>query len=47
MFSVEPGLYDTARGIGINPSDTLLVTEKGGVLMSRVPFSRAWSFLSL
>ena len=47
MFSVEPGLYDTARGIGINPSDTLLVTEHGGVLMSRVPFSREWSFLSL
>ena len=47
MFSVEPGLYDTARGIGINPSDTLLVTEQGGVLMSRVPFSRSWSFLTL
>ncbi len=47
MFSVEPGLYDTARGLGINPSDTILVTEKGGVLMSRVPFSREWSFLTL
>jgi Xaa-Pro dipeptidase len=47
MFSVEPGLYDTARGIGINPSDTILVTEKGGVLMSRLPFSREWSFLTL
>ena len=47
MFSVEPGLYDTARGIGVNPSDTLLVTPAGGVLMSRVPFSRTWSFLAL
>ena len=47
MFSVEPGLYDTQRGLGINPSDTILVTEKGGVLMSRVPFSREWSFLTL
>lgn len=47
LFSVEPGLYDTARGIGVNPSDTILVTDRGGVLMSRVPFSREWSFLSL
>jgi len=47
LFSVEPGLYDTAHGLGINPSDTVLVTEKGGVLMSRVPFSRDWSFLTL
>ena len=46
-FSVEPGLYDSENGIGINPSDNLLVTKKGGVLMSRVPFSREWSFLKL
>ena len=46
-FSVEPGLYDEAGGFGINPSDNLLVTEKGSVLMSRVPFSKEWSFLEL
>jgi len=44
-FSVEPGLYDSQNGIGINPSDNLLVTKNGGVLMSSVPFSREWSFL--
>jgi Xaa-Pro aminopeptidase len=47
MFSVEPGLYDAERGIGVNPSDMLLVTSNGSVLMSRVPFSREWSFLTL
>ena len=40
MFSVEPGLYDSKNGIGINPSDNLLVTNKGSVLMSRVPFTK-------
>ncbi|MCP4709489.1 MAG: aminopeptidase P family protein [Planctomycetes bacterium] len=46
-FSVEPGLYDSEAGIGVNPSDNLLVTKKGGVLMSCVPYSREWSFLRL
>ena len=46
-FSVEPGLYDSERGIGVNPSDKLLVTSDKSVLMSRVPFSREWSFLKL
>ncbi len=44
-FSVEPGLYDEANGIGINPSDRLLVQKDGAVLMSRIPFSREWSYL--
>ncbi len=44
-FSVEPGLYDATRGIGINPSDRLLVTRDRGVLMSSVPFSKEWSYL--
>ena len=44
-FSVEPGLYDAQRGIGINPSDRLLVTKERGVLMSSIPFSKEWSFL--
>jgi Xaa-Pro aminopeptidase len=46
-FSVEPGLYDAANGIGVNPSDRLLVLKDRAVLMSRVPFSREWSFLKL
>lgn len=47
MFSVEPGLYDSQKGIGINPSDNLLITKTGAVLMSRVPFSKEWSYLTL
>jgi Xaa-Pro aminopeptidase len=47
MFSVEPGLYDEQNGIGINPSDNLLITKDGAVLMSRVPFSKEWSYLEL
>lgn len=47
MFSVEPGLMDPSQGVGINPSDNLLVTSKGSVLMTRVPFSREWSYLTL
>jgi Xaa-Pro aminopeptidase len=46
-FSVEPGLYDSEKGIGVNPSDKLLVLKDKAVLMSRVPFSREWSFLTL
>ena len=46
-FSVEPGLFDPERGIGVNPSDKLLVLKDKSVLMSRVPFSREWSFLTL
>ena len=47
MFSVEPGLMDPATGVGINPSDNLLVTGDGSVLMTRVPFSKEWSYLTL
>jgi len=47
MFSVEPGLYDSEKGIGINPSDKLLISKTGAVLMSRVPFSKEWSYLTL
>ena len=32
---------------GVNPSDLLLVTAKGGLLMSSLPYSREWSFLTL
>jgi len=47
MFSVEPGLYDEKKGFGINPSDHLLITQEGAVLMSRIPFSKQWSYLTL
>ena len=47
MFSVEPGLYDSKKGVGVNPSDNLLVTKDGAVLMSRVPFTKEWSFLQI
>jgi len=46
-FSVEPGLYDERAGIGINPSDRLLVLKDRSVLMSRIPFSREWSYLTV
>lgn len=46
-FSVEPGLYDARRGIGVNPSDRLVVLKDKAVLMSSIPFSREWSFLKL
>ncbi len=47
MFSVEPGLYDSERGFGYNPSDNLLVTKEKGILMSSVPYSREWMILKL
>lgn len=47
MFSVETGLYDSKRGIGVNPSDILLITKDGGVFLSSVPYSREWAFLKL
>ncbi len=46
-FSVEPGLYDPEKGFGYNPSEVLLVTKKKGVLPSRVPYSKEWSFIKL
>ena len=46
-FSMEPGLYDSERGFGINPSDNLRVTASRGVRFSGVPFSKEWSFLEL
>ncbi len=46
-FSVEPGLYDAENGIGVNPSDRLLVLKDRSVLMSRIPFSREWSYLAV
>ncbi len=44
---VEPGPYDEKNGIGINPSDNLLISKKGGVLLSSVPYSKEWGFLKI
>ncbi|MFN8575023.1 MAG: M24 family metallopeptidase [Gemmatimonadaceae bacterium] len=46
-FSVEPGLYDEKHGIGINPSDRLIVLKDRSVLMSQIPFSKEWSYLKV
>jgi Xaa-Pro aminopeptidase len=46
-FSVEPGLYDEKSGIGINPSDRLVVLKDRAVLMSRIPFTKEWSYLEV
>jgi len=47
MFSMEPGLYNSGSGIGINPSDNLRVAQDRGVRFSSVPFSKEWSFLEV
>lgn len=46
-FSIEPGLYDEKSGIGINPSDRLLVLNDRAVLMSRIPFTKEWAYLDV
>lgn len=47
MFSVEPGLYDEKSGIGVNPSDILLIQDDGAVFMTRVPWTREWAYLEI
>lgn len=45
-FSVEPGLYDPARGFGVNFSDTFVVQPEGHALqLSRLPWSEDWCWL--
>lgn len=46
-FSEEPGLYDTARGVGFNWSNTIVVGERSGWRMSRVPYTSEWCWLTL
>jgi Xaa-Pro aminopeptidase len=46
-FSEEPGLYDAERGCGFNWSDTIVVGEKRGYRMSRVPYTEEWCWLAL
>jgi Xaa-Pro aminopeptidase len=47
-FSVEPGLYDPANGIGANFSDAFIVEESGpSRQMSRLPWSDEWCWVKL
>jgi Xaa-Pro dipeptidase len=46
-FSVEPGLYDSQKGFGYNPSDTLLIGTDRGRLMGSVPYTKEWMYLKL
>jgi len=47
-FSVEPGLYDPAHGIGANFSDVFVVQSQGPALqMSRLPWSEEWCWVKL
>ncbi len=46
-FSEEPGLYDPEKRCGFNWSNTIVVGEKSGWRMSRVPYSKEWCWLKL
>lgn len=47
IFSVEPGLYDSQKGFGYNPSDALLICKDRGRLMGSVPVTKEWMYLKL
>ena len=44
-FSEEPGLYDPEKGCGFNWSDTIVVGQKSGWRMSRVPYTKEWCWI--
>ena len=44
-FSEEPGLYDSEKGCGFNWSDTIVVGQKSGWRMSRVPYTKEWCWI--
>ncbi len=46
-FSEEPGLYDPERGCGFNWSDTVVVGNKSGYRMSRVPYTKQWCWIRI
>ena len=47
-FSVEPGLYDPANGIGSNFSDAFIVEPTGpSRQMSRLPWSEEWCLVKI
>jgi Xaa-Pro aminopeptidase len=46
-FSEEPGLYDPKAGVGFNWSDHVVTGVKSGYRMSRVPYSKDWSWVKI
>jgi Xaa-Pro dipeptidase len=46
-FSEEPGLYDPKSGVGFNWSDHVVTGVKSGYRMSRVPYSKEWSWIKI
>jgi Xaa-Pro aminopeptidase len=46
-FSEEPGVFDPNHGCGFNWSDTVVVGERSGYRMSRVPYSTHWCWIHL
>jgi Xaa-Pro dipeptidase len=46
-FSEEPGLYDPKAGVGFNWSDHVVTGVKSGYRMSRVPYSKEWSWVKV
>ena len=48
VFSVEPGLYDTANEFGVNFSDDFVVEPRGPARqMSRLPWSEEWCLVKI
>jgi Xaa-Pro aminopeptidase len=46
-FSEEPGLYDPKAGVGFNWSDHVVTGVKSGYRMSRVPYTKEWSWIKI
>lgn len=46
-ISQEPSLYDPTAGGGIKWNDTVVTGVNSGYRMSRVPYSKEWSFIKL
>ena len=46
-FSEEPGVFDPKNGCGFNWSNTVVVGQKAGYRMSRVPYSKEWCFIKI
>jgi Xaa-Pro dipeptidase len=46
-FSEEPGLYDPKAGVGFNWSDHVVTGVKSGYRMSRVPYTKEWSWVKI
>ncbi len=47
MFSNEPGLYNSEGGFGYNHSNNIRVTQAGGEVMNKTPFTKEWCWLKL